>query len=234
MHECLEWARGPLFRFAILFMALGMVRLVVLSILNLRAAIKRAGNKETSLGPVLASTLRWLVPHGGAVGRHPVLTTASVMFHVAMIIIPIFLGAHVLLWERGLGVSWPVLGQTWADVLTLVGAAAGAVLISQRLFVRAARELSRPQDYLLPSLIITTFVAGFLAMHPAINPFAYDSTLFVHVISGNLILVALPFSKLSHALLFPITRLVSEMGWHLAPDAGQRVAVTLNKENERV
>jgi len=234
MHEWLEWARGPMFRFAIVFMALGMVRLMVLSALNLRAVAQRAGNKETPLGKVLGSTLRWLVPHGRSVGQHPVVTTASVLFHVAMIITPVFLGAHILLWERGLGVSWPALGQPWVDVLTLVGIAAGAVLIAQRLFARATRELSRPQDYLLPSLIITTFAAGFLAMHPDLNPFAYDSTLFVHVITGNLILVVLPFSKLSHVLLFPITRLVSEMGWHLAPDAGQRVAVTLNKENERV
>ena len=71
-------------------------------------------------------------------------------------------------------------------------------------------------------------------MHPAVSPFSYDATMLVHVICGNLMIVALPFSKLSHALLFPITRLISEMAWHLAPDAGQQVAIALNKESDPI
>ncbi len=234
MHEWLEWARGPVFRFAILFMALGMLRLLVLNFLSLRTVARRAGNREIPVGSVLRSTVHWLLPHGRTVAQHPVFTTASVLFHLAMIITPVFLGAHILLWERGLGVSWPALGQPLADALTLIGVATGMILIVQRIFARASRELSRPQDYLLPAVITTIFATGFLAMHPTVNPFTYDSMIFVHVICGNLILVALPFSKLSHALLFPITRLISEMGWHLAPDAGQQVAVALNKEDESI
>ena len=38
--------------------------------------------------------------------------------------------------------------------------------------------------------------------------------------SGNLIFILIPFTKLSHAVLFPATQLVSEMGWHLAADSG--------------
>jgi len=78
------------------------------------------------------------------------------------------------------------------------------------------------------------FTTGYLAMHPALNPFDYNATMLVHVMSGNLILVLLPFSKLSHAVLFPTTQLLSEMAWHLAPGSGENVALTLGKEHEPI
>ena len=234
MHEWLLWARGPMFRFAFALMALGVLRLVVLSLLNLTAVARRAGNKRFPVAKVLRGTLAWMVPRGGALSGHPVFTFASMLFHLAMIITPIFLGAHILLWQRGLGVSWPALNQSLADTLTLAGIAAGLVLIVQRIFARASRELSRFQDYLLPVLITVIFAAGYLAQHPARNPFSYDAVMLLHVLCGNLLFIVLPFSKLSHALLFPITRLISEMGWHLVPDAGQQVAVALHKEDQPI
>ncbi len=234
MHEWLEWARGPFFRFAFLFMTLGILRLVVLNLLSLWTIAQRAGNKTIPIGQVLRNTFQWFLPRGRAFAQHPVFTVASVLFHVAVIIVPVFLAAHILLWERGLGVRWPAIGQPLADALTLLGLTAGVILIVQRIFVRSSRALSRPQDFILPVLITAVFGSGFLAMHPAGNPFAYDPTIFMHVVCGNLIFMVLPFSKLSHAVLFPITRLISEMGWHLAPDAGQRVAVALGKEDQPV
>mgnify|MGYP001828685609 FL=1 len=234
MSEWLLWARGPMFRFAMLLMVLGVIRLVVLSLLNLVAVSRMAGDKRIPIATVLRGTAGWLFPRGGALTGHPVFTLASMIFHLAMIITPIFLGAHILLWQRGLGLSWPALAQPLADALTLAGIVAGVVLIVQRIFARASRELSRLQDYLLPVLITIIFATGYLAMHPGSDPLSYEAVMLIHVVCGNLLLIALPFSKLSHVMLFPITRLVSEMGWHLAPDAGQRVAATLHKEDQPI
>jgi len=234
MNDWLLWARGPMFRFAILLMMLGVLRLVVLSLLNLVAVARRSGDNRFPVAAVLRGTAGWLVPRRGALTDHPIFTLASMIFHLAMIITPIFLGAHILLWQRGLGLSWPALAQPLADALTLAGIVTGVVLIVQRVFTRANRDLSRLQDYLLPILITIIFATGYLAMHPASDPLPYETVMLTHVLCGNLLLIALPFSKLSHAMLFPITRLVSEMGWHLAPDAGQRVAVALNKEDQPI
>ena len=234
MSEWLLWARGPMFRFAMLLMVLGVIRLVVLSLLNLVAVSRMAGDKRIPIATALRGTAGWLFPRWGALTGHPVLTLASMIFHLAMIITPIFLGAHILLWQRGLGLSWPALAQPLADALTLAGIVAGVVLIVQRIFARASRELSRLQDYLLPVLITIIFATGYLAMHPGSDPLSYEAVMLIHVVCGNLLLIALPFSKLSHVMLFPITRLVSEMGWHLAPDAGQRVADALHKEDQPI
>ncbi len=91
-----------------------------------------------------------------------------------------------------------------------------------------------PKTTLLPLIIAVPFITGYLAMHPAINPFNYSSTMFVHVMSGNLIFILIPFTKLSHVVLFPTTQVVSEMGWHLVADSGRRVALALGKEGEAI
>jgi nitrate reductase gamma subunit len=131
-------------------------------------------------------------------------------------------------------VSWPALPQPLADYLTLTAIVAAIVLFVTRVSASVTRTLSRAQDYLLPLLLLVPFVSGYLAMHPASNPFGYNGTMFVHVMSGNIIMILMPFSKLSHAVLFPTTQLVSEMAWHLGSDSGRKVAVTLGKENEPI
>jgi nitrate reductase gamma subunit len=234
MEAWLMWARGPAFRFALAILILGVVRLLVLQIAGLVVMHRRAGQQRVPLRQALAETARWLVP----VRRHRTsqvfFTAVSLLFHVSIIITPIFLGAHIMLWERGLGLAWPALGPTVADVLTLVAVATALILFLERVRRRAARELSRPQDFIFPLLLAATCLSGFLAMHPQLHPVSYDAALLVHVLCGNVALALTPFSKLSHAILFPLTQLVSELGWHLARNSGQEVARALGKEGEAV
>jgi hypothetical protein len=52
--------------------------------------------------------------------------------------------------------------------------------------------------------------------------------------SGNLLLVLIPITKLSHVALLPGVQIVSEVAWHWPPDAGSKVAVALGKESEPI
>jgi nitrate reductase gamma subunit len=165
---------------------------------------------------------------------HAFFAITSFLFHISIIATPLFLAAHVELWRRGTGIGWAAIPQTVADYMTLVAIVAGLFLFVKRTSARVARALSRPQDYILPLLILVPFVSGYLAAHPGISPFDYSATMLVHVLSGNVVMVLVPFSKLSHVVLFPTTQLMSEMAWHLAPGSGERVAVTLGKENEPI
>lgn len=233
MTEWLEWARGPAFRFSIVLMILGLLRLIVMNLVDVANVVTRARNRSIPWKTVIRDTCKWLLPYK-TVKSHSLITVVSVLFHVAVIVTPLFLAAHIMLWQRGVGVGWPAIPQVAADYLTLVAIATAAVLFVKRVSAKVTRALSRPQDYLLPLLIMIPFVTGYLAMHPSLNPFDYSATMFVHVMSGNVILVLIPFSKLSHAALFPTTQLVSEMAWHLAPNSGDKVALTLGKENEPI
>ena len=236
MAEWLEWARGPAFRACFLIMILGLARVVLLSTLTVLSMMRadRAYGRRVPWGEVTGMALKWIFPLRSGVEHRAVFSITSMLFHVCIIVTPIFLGAHILLWQRGLSIGWPSLPNLAADYLTLGAIITGVALLVQRIGTGTSRAISRGQDYLLPLLIVVPFATGYLAMHPSINPFDYTGTMFVHMMSGNLLFLTIPFTKISHAALFPGTQLVSHLGWHLAPGAGQKVAETLGKENESI
>jgi len=233
MHAWLEWARGPAFVFCFSFMLLGLVRHVGVTVWELRRTMQRAGDRSLPLKAIGIATLAWLLP-ANKFRREPLFTATSFLFHVAILAVPVFLAGHVALWAPALGVGWPVLPNRVADVLTVVALGTAAGLIAQRAFAGATRALSRPADHAILVLLMVPFVSGFLVMHPRLNPFDYESLLFVHVMSGNLIFMLVPLTKLAHAALMPGVQLVAEAGWHWPSTAGSRVGAALGKEGEPV
>jgi hypothetical protein len=55
-----------------------------------------------------------------------------------------------------------------------------------------------------------------------------------HLLCGELLLILIPFTKMVHIALFPLTRFAWELGWHFAPGAGDRVRLALGKEGQGV
>jgi nitrate reductase gamma subunit len=233
MDIWLEWARGPVFRGALAFMILGLIRHVAITIFEIHRAFRRAGDKTIPWSALAKATLRWLFPLSKAKNRLGYsLTTVS--FHISILIVPLFLGGHILLWEGGIGFGWPAIPNLLASILTIVAIATAAALVIERAAARSTRSLSRFQDYALPLLIAIPFVSGFLVMHPAINPVSFQAMMFVHVMSANLLLILIPLTKLSHCVLLPTTQVISEVAWHFPADSGSDVARALGKESEPV
>ena len=233
MDAWIQWARGPLFWTALTFMILGLLRQVGLTVWEMTRVYQRAGDKNIPVRRVVRETLQWLIPARRIWHRLPYSLT-TIVFHGAVILVPLFLAGHIELWRRGTGLSWPALPNSVATWLTLAGVATGLAAVVQRALVRDSRPLNRFQDYALPVFIVAVLASGFLVMHPAWNPFSRDAALLAHVLGGDLLLFLVPLSKLSHMILLPFTQLVSELAWHFPPDAGSRVAVTLGKENEPI
>jgi nitrate reductase gamma subunit len=233
MQTWIDWARGPVFAFAFTLMVLGLLRRVGLTAWETARAMRRAGDKKFPYRQIFVATLKWLFPLE-KLKSQLVFSLTSVFFHAAVLVVALFLGGHIALWARGLGISWPAIPNELADALTIVGLVTAAALVLERATARSARALSRFQDYAIPMVIAAPLASGFLAMHPALNPFSFEATLLVHILSGDLIFVLIPFTKLSHVVLLPGVQLVSEAAWHWPPDAGRKVGVTLGKEHEPI
>jgi nitrate reductase gamma subunit len=73
----------------------------------------------------------------------------------------------------------------------------------RRLTVTEVKSVTSPSDFLLLALIALTFLTGFLAFHQW-GP--YRALLIAHILAGEVMLIAIPFSRLSHMLLFVSTR----------------------------
>jgi len=232
MEHWLDLARGPLFAFTFLVMVLGLARHVLLQVHGL---VTRKGLRlrQAPWRRIASSTLGWAVPLRHLDRSTLLMTTASFLFHIGAVVVPVFLAAHVALWSGFLGVSPPALAEGVADLLTVLTITCVLVLIAYRATTPRARALTRASDYGVLGLVLVPFLAGFLAAHPTLNPLPWSWMMLLHILSAELLLVAIPFTKLAHVVLFPFDRL-SEVHWQLRPGAGDRVAAAIYGEGAHV
>lgn len=233
MNAWLEWARGPAFIFCFSFMVLGLMRHVALTVWETVRVMRRAGDQVLPWRALVRNTAAWLVPVK-TIRQARLFSLTSVAFHVAILVVPVFLAGHIALWRRAIGVGWPAVPNESADVLTIIAVVTAAGLALLRLTARATRAITRPVDLLLLLALALPFVTGFLVMHPPMNPFGYESVLLLHLMSANLVFLLVPTTKLAHVVLLAGMQLVSEAGWHWPADAGSRVGAVLGKEAEGV
>lgn len=231
MDGWLAIATGPLFAATFLVMVLGLARHILLQLCLV--ATKATTLRRVRWRQAVADSLGWVVPVRHLVPGTLVLSLTSILSHVGVILVPIFLPDHVALWQEFFGIGLPSIGHGLADVLTLISIGGLAVLFGYRLLVPRSRALSRTSDYLLLILVAVPFVTGYLAAHPDVNPLPWRSMMLVHVLSAEALFLAVPFTKLAHVVLFFFDRL-SFIHWQLRPGAGDRVAEALCGKEARV
>jgi hypothetical protein len=234
MEAWLALARGPLLTFALAVFFLGLLRQVGLTAAELARAYRRAGDRAIPAGTLLRATLAWIIPVRAFHAPRFASALASALFHAGMILVPIFLSGHVQLIQRSVGLAWPTLGSGAADGLTLTTLGALGLLLLLRLADPVTRLLGGFQDWCLPVLCGLPFLSGYFVAHPTASPLPFTCMYFTHLLSGELLLILIPFTKMVHIALFPLTRFAWELGWHFAPGAGEKIRIALGKEGEPV
>lgn len=227
MEGWIEFGRGPLFRFAFVLMVLGLARLLVLTLLGVYEVWRSTPDTSVPWRDVARNTLAWLIPAGRLWRRRPAYSTVSFAFHIGLLLVPLTFAAHVQLWKRALGFAWPSIPYALANWLTVTVIVTGLALALARALHPGSRSLSRPQDFAWPVLLVAPFVSGYLCSNAGLSPQAYRGFLLIHIYSGDLILLLIPFTKIAHCVLAPLSQLVSAMSWKLTPGAGDRVEETL-------
>jgi nitrate reductase gamma subunit len=206
-----EFIRGPMawacFSILILGMIFQVVRFFVLTkrvqpvrlARPLRYKRKKIELSRESL-PSLASKLRVSIA-----GVSPLMTFVTIVFHVSIIILPVFLMEHNMLMDTFWGISFCpcVLSEINADILTGTVLSCILFFLFRRIFVSRVRSISTLYDYFIILLTAAPFVTGFLAVH---DLFDYRTLIIMHVLSVNLIMVFLPFAKFVHSIFFFLNR----------------------------
>lgn len=152
----------------------------------------------------LRSILHWLNPVG-TLGwqRSPNTALVTFVFHICLVIVPIFLLGHVVLWDQFFGVSWPTLPETVADIMSIVVVACCVYFGLRRFLQRDVRFLTTAKDWValvIPGLV---FLTGVLAYHQIGDP---KVMLILHILCGEVMLASIPFTRLSHMLFGLFTR----------------------------
>lgn len=157
-------------------------------------------------GWALQSILRWLLPLNITARTNPVVVLAGFVFHICLLTVALFLSAHVILIEESWNISWPTLSDNLADILTMIFLASAAYFIVRRLTVAHVKILTTPIDWVVMAIAVLPFLTGFMAYH---QWFDYKLMLVLHVLFGNIMLIAIPFTKLSHMYMFFVSRAVT-------------------------
>lgn len=152
----------------------------------------------------LRSIAHWSVPFWPVNSRlHPFMTIVSFTFHICLVVIPIFLLAHVMLWDYYHGVRLWSLAEGIADVMTVLVILSCLFFAGRRIFLREVRYVTGLMDWFVLIIVFLPFMTGFLAYHQ-IGP--YKVMIILHIVFGEIMLAAIPFTRLSHMILAPFSR----------------------------
>ncbi|MFH2002452.1 MAG: hypothetical protein ABIK28_22455 [Planctomycetota bacterium] len=232
MEQWIAFAKGPLFTITFLIMILGLGRHVVIQV---HALALRKGRRlrNAPWKRIAIDTMSWAMPVRHLVKGTIFFSIASFFFHIGAIVVPLFLADHIVLWEGFLGVDLPSIGREAADILTLLTLACLLMLLGWRIFIGRVRAMSKSTDYVLLLLILLPFATGYMSSHPGANPFPWEGTMLVHLLSAEALFVVVPFTKLAHVVLFVFDR-ISAVHWQLRPGAGDKIAEALFGDEARV
>lgn len=203
MNAFIDFIMGPMVWIAFLIFILGLVFKIVVIIKDVNAREPYVYSYLT-LKHSLRSIAAWLIPFFPQSTRQsPVFYAVSYAFHLLLFIVPLFLMSHLVLFNEAFQVSWFVLDDGLADILTVLVILALVFFAVRRQMIPEAKYLTSFKDYMLLIIVALPFITGFLAYHQF---FLYRPMVITHVISGEIMLMLIPFSKFSHMIVAPLTR----------------------------
>jgi len=195
--------RGP-------FVWIAFLVFIGMSVYKVRRLYLMAKNEKVVLPSIKIeaagrSILHWIVPFGSRNWRlkWPVTITTFV-FHIGLIFTPIFLLSHNILWYESWGISWWSLPEKVADIMTVLVIITSIVFFLRRIFAPEVRFVTSSDDLLILAISFFPFLTGFMAYHSFILP--YKAMLILHILFGEAMLIAIPFTRLAHMFYFFMTR----------------------------
>jgi nitrate reductase gamma subunit len=136
--------------------------------------------------------------------RRPVITLMTFLFHIGIIFTPIFLYSHNLLWYESWGIRWWTVSESFGDIMTIIVIICSLFFFMRRIFAPEVRFVTFGDDYLILAITFLPFLTGFLAYHQWI--FSSKIMVILHMLFGEIMLIAIPFTRLGHMFYFFLTR----------------------------
>ena len=150
------------------------------------------------------SIILWLFPFSTRSWRvKPIFTILFFLFHICLIVTPVFLLAHNIILKQRFGISLPTLPEPVSNFMSIVVIITVIFLIIRRIALPEVRILTTFYDYLVLVIAAAPFITGLFAFY--VVP-GYYFWVIAHIISGEIMLVAIPFTKLSHFVMFFMSR----------------------------
>ncbi|MDD3449727.1 MAG: hypothetical protein PHF72_11940 [Gammaproteobacteria bacterium] len=193
--DLLTWVRGPGFVIAVAIFLFGIVlRLIEIYSLGRKPdlAVARTESRGSGGRTILGRSL----PPEGMLKRSPITYIGGYIFHIGLFITVLLFEPHIELIRNLIGISWPGLPSPVVDAAAIISIIALIVVLANRITDPVKRFLSNFEDYLTWTLTLLPLLTGYLAYHHLF--LNYTLMLALHILTVELLLVALPFTKLFH------------------------------------
>ena len=187
--DAYSFVEGPLLRAVFCCFAAGVIArfaFFAYSVLRDGPSHRRPWNEKA------AAFARCLVPFHMGAFKKPLYAAPRYLFHGCVFIVPVWLGAHVvLLSESGFEWEWTPMPEVWADRLTLVVIAFCVFFLLRRVTAPEIRRSSSATDYGLIVITGLPFVTGYLLSHGPLDtvPFFAGHMATIHAVSGEVMIL---------------------------------------------
>ncbi len=131
------------------------------------------------------------------------MTIVTSIFHFCLFATPLFLMGHNKLIRESWGISFFSLPEKLTDIMTQVVMGCALFFLFRRILMAKVRSITAGSDYLILILTAAPFITGFFAFHQTHD---YEPVILLHMLTGELMLILLPFTKLAHMIFFFINR----------------------------
>jgi nitrate reductase gamma subunit len=199
----LTWVRGTGLDVALAIFVLGTLwRLFEIYTLGRKQDFAVPRHRAGASG--LNTMFRRSIPPPGMFQRALLSYSAGYVFHIGLFVVVLLSAQHIKLIHALTGLSWPSLPSPFIDASAVVTLAAMLVVLADRINKPVKRFLSTFQDYAAWTLTFLPVLTGYLAARHLWFP--YTSMLALHILSAELLLIFLPFTKLMHVFTLWISR----------------------------
>lgn len=209
----LAWVRGPGMQIALGIFFLGItIRIVEMLMIGRKPDLAVARKPGTAAG--WRTIFHRSLPTPGMMHREPLVFLGGYIFHVGFFLVLLFSVPHIELFHGVWGFRWPGLPRWLIDISAILSIGALVALLVHRIVDPVRRFLSRSGDYLSWAVTILPLITGYFATHQMMLP--YTQMLAVHILSVELLLIVLPFTKLIHMFTLFLSR------WYNGAMAGRK------------
>ncbi|HBN26886.1 MAG TPA: hypothetical protein DD405_05415 [Desulfobacteraceae bacterium] len=211
-----NFVRGPLLLAAIILFIAGTVfqilRFIKLSKMEKKNLIRPSAFKKTGWKNKITSQYikrRIAMLKITVFGTNTLMAAVCLVFHLFLFVVPVFLIAHSVTLDELIGINFfPfVFSDSTSNFFTIIVILCLIFFLLRRLFIKRVRSITSINDFFTLAIVGAPFLTGFYLSHFSTG---YNIIIILHIVSGELFIAAIPFTKLVHMIYFFINRFCLE------------------------
>ncbi|MCK4835276.1 MAG: 4Fe-4S dicluster domain-containing protein [Candidatus Aminicenantes bacterium] len=187
--DIVSFIEGPLVEAVLILFGVGILARIIFSF---TVIIRSDRFKRFKWKHLLATMGRSLAPFHRALKKKPFYTLLRYIFHICLIVVPVFFYGHIVLWESSwLELSWQSIPDIVADWMTIIFILLSVFFLLRRVLVSHLRRSSSSGDYVLILIGILTFLSGYFLTHGTLDsiPFFLDNMQTLHIFFGEAMII---------------------------------------------